>query len=106
MIGKDIADIVKLIKEIMQYFLRQNTHNHSYHKFIKIEGKKPEDLNVTKAQNKKQIRRLLLTITVIDSEWLTAKSKLITDTEEFIELYNRQNSRQVDKFYGIVKLER
>lgn len=52
-------------------------------------------VNNRKLQNRKQIRKLLLTKTVADLEQFTAKNKQITYTEVFVELYNQKNYKQV-----------
>ena len=41
-----------------------------------------------KPYNGKQIGRLLLIVTVADLEWFTPKSKPVTYTSAFVELYN------------------
>ena len=45
-------------------------------------------------------------MTVADPEWFTAKSKLITYTRAFVELYKWKNRGQVHEIYGMVELEK
>ena len=41
-----------------------------------------------------------------DPERLTFKSKLVTNTRAFVELYNSRNHGQVNKIHGMIELEK
>ena len=62
--------------------------------------------NERKPWNGKQIRKLLLIVTVADPEWFTAKSKPITYTGAFMKLYKWKNRGQVHEIYRIVELDK
>lgn len=59
-----------------------------------------------KLWNGKVIRRLLLTVTIINLEWFTLKDKLVIYTDAFIELYNAKNLRQVHEIYRMIELKK
>ena len=86
--GKDIADATKLFKKMVQCLLRSGTNNCLCYDYIWMEDKKPEDLNNTKPWNRKQIEKLLLIVTIANSDRFTAKSKPITYIGAFVELNN------------------
>ena len=48
----------------------------------------------------------MLIITVADSEWFTLKSKPITFTRAFVELYNKKICRQVHEIHEIIEFEK
>ena len=48
----------------------------------------------------------MFTVTVADPERFTPKSKSVTYTGAFVELYNWRNSGQVYEIYGIIELEK
>ena len=52
------------------------------------------------------IERLLLTITVVDPQWLERKQKPVMYTEAFFEIYNWQNRELVHETHGMVELEK
>lgn len=56
--------------------------------------------------NKKQIEKLLLTVTIADSERFTAKNNLIIYIEAFAKLYNQKICRQIYKIYKIIELKK
>ena len=86
---KDIADATKLVKELVRYLLVWRTDKRPRQDHIWIgEGELiHEPTNERKLWNGKQIRKLLLIVTVADPERFTAKSKPITYTGAFVELY-------------------
>ena len=49
---------------------------------------------------------LLLTVTVADPERFTFKSKPVTYTRVFVELYNWKNNRQVYKINKMIELKK
>ena len=65
-----------------------------------------EPTNERKSWNGKQIRKLLLIVTVADPERFTAKGKQITYTGTFVELYKWRNRGQVHEIQGMVELDK
>ena len=105
---KDIADATKLVKENVWCLLVWGTNGHLCQDHIWIEGGEPihEPTNERKSWNGKQIGKLLLIVTVADPEWFMAKSKPITYTRAFVELYKWRNRGQVHEIHGMVELEK
>ena len=62
--------------------------------------------NKKKPWNGKLIRKLLLTMTVADPKRFTPKSKPITYTGAFIELYIWRNVGQVHEIYKMIELKK
>lgn len=91
---KNIADANKLVKKLVQYLLKWVTDKHFCQNHKQIRRRESvRFFNDKKLSNKKQIRKLLLTITVADPERFIAKNKLITYIEVFVNLYNWKNHR-------------
>ena len=84
------------------------TNGRPYQDHIWIKGGEPihEPTNERKPWNGKQIRKLLLIVTVADPERFTAKNKPITYTGAFMELYKWRNRGQVHEIHGIVELDK
>ncbi len=106
--GKDIADAIKLVKELVQCSLEWGSDKHPRQDYVWIRGKEPEDgpLNDRKPWNGKQIGKLLLIVTIADPERFTDKGKSITYIGAFVELYNWRNRGQVHEIHGMVELEK
>ena len=106
--GKNIADITKLVNKIVRCSLVWDTNGRPRQDHIQIEGKESihKPINKRKLQNRKQIGKLLLIVTVANLERFTAKNKLITYTKVFVELYKQRNHGQVHKIYGMVELDK
>ena len=106
--GKDIADAVKLVNKLVRCSLVWGTDRHPRQDHIQIGGGEPihEPTNERKPQNGKQIRKLLLIVTVADPERFTAKGKPITYTGAFVELYKWRNRGQVHEIHGMVELDK
>ncbi len=106
--GKDIADATKLVKELVRFSLKWGSDKRPRQDHVWIGGKKPEDgsLNDRKPWNGKQIRKLLLIVTIADPERFTDKGKPIIYIGASVELYNWRNRRQVHEIHGMVELEK
>lgn len=63
-------------------------------------------INEKKLQNGKKIRKLLLTVTVVNLERFIIKSKSIIYIEVFIEIYNQRNYEKVYQIYKMIELEK
>lgn len=85
---KDITNVTKLFKEMVQYLLDLSINNCPQYDYIFIRGREAEDFNDRKSWNGKQIRKLLLIVIVADLDRFTTKSKLITYIRVFVKLYN------------------
>ena len=105
---KDIANVTKLVNKLVRCSLVWGIDGCFCQNHIQIGGKEPihEPINERKPQNRKQIRKLLLIMTVADPERFTAKSKPITYTGAFVELYKQKNRGQVHEIHRIVKLDK
>ena len=88
----------------MQYLLEWGFDKHLCQDYMWIRKRKPEDkpLNNRNLWNKKQIRKLLLIVTIADLKQFTDKNKSNTYIGTFIELYNWKNRGQVHEIYGMV----
>lgn len=86
--GKDIVYITKLIKELVQYLLQWGSDKCSFQDHVYIRERKSENVpfNNRNSWNRKQIRKLLFIMTIIDLEKFTNKDKLITYIEVFVKL--------------------
>lgn len=71
-----------------------------------MRGTELKVFNDRKSYNRKQIRNLLLTVTLADPKRFTVNVKSIIHTKEFFELYYRKNYGKVYQFYGIEEFER
>ena len=86
---RDIADAIKLVEELVRYLFEWSIDRRPCQNHVWIGEKEPiGPFNDKKLWNEKQIKKLLLTVTVADSERFTTKNKPITYTGAFVELYN------------------
>ncbi len=76
----------QISKKICTIFVRVGTSGQPWQDYIWIGGGEPR--NEGKPWNGKLIRKLLLTVTVVDPERFTPKSKSVTDTKALVECYN------------------
>ena len=106
--GKDIANTTKLVNELVRCSLVWDINRHPRQDYIWIRGREPtyESINEKKPWNRKQIRKLLLIMTIADSKQFTAKSKPIIYIGAFVELYQWRNYGQVHKIHGMVELDK
>lgn len=52
------------------------------------------------------LKKVLITITIIDQKLFFAKNKPIIFIEIFVKLYNQKNHKQLYKIYGIIGLKK
>ncbi len=102
--GKDILDVIKLVKEHVQYSLEWGTSGQPRQDHIWIGRGEPR--NKGRPWNGKLIGKLLLAVTVADRERFTPKGKPVTYTGALVELYNWRNRGQVHEIHGMIKLEK
>lgn len=96
--SEDIVDINKLVKELVQYLMLQNTNGQTFLSRIYIDRKKePIDklINEKNLQNKKRIEMLLLTMTIVNLGLFIIKIKIITYTGIFVKLYNQRKPKEI-----------